>query len=618
MLLVNGGELLKSKLSLDKLKHKYGLLYPNSEESLQELVNCIEMFQNNRSAAMLTRDKEGYQWLYDSNTVGMMMYVDLFADDVKGLMSKGEYLKELGITLIHLMPLMQSRQGENDGGYAVRNYRQVDEKLGDMEVFKKAVKYFHELGIRVCIDYVINHTSDDHEWALKAKEGDGFYQRYYYMYESDESPKAYEKTLIEVFPEVAPGNFTYVKECNRWVMTTFYPFQWDLNYGNPVVFNEMVKIMLYYAEIGIDLIRLDAIPYIWKALGTDCRNQPEAHLILSLFRDILELCAPATAILGEAIIAPDQIVTYFGDQKGKECHVLYNASYMVEIWNSLATRDARHLTHMTDYPIPDQSVWINYARCHDDIGWGLDEQKTRFLGFDPLQHKHFLIQFYQGNFEGSFATGELYEFNPKTMDARNSGTLASLAGLERALKNKDRYQLELALKRIYLIHALFILKKGIPMLYSGDEIGQTNDYTYHENDKIQHDSRWLHRPKMNWEIVKQDNASKNIAEMITQGVAELINIRKKLGQEGYIHHETVIHQRNNHVAIVELSMAPSLVKYQIFFNFSEHQQWVFTEDLRRYKLEGWLIEQIQGKRISLDKEKVLLGPYEVFVTKREI
>jgi amylosucrase len=602
---------------MDKIKKKYMMLYPESRSALDTLLKTLETFRNNRPRDLKQRDLERCHWIHAAETIGMMLYVDLFSDDLKGLISKSDYFESLGITLIHLMPVLKRRHGENDGGYAVSDYHAIDPKIGDLKDLIDVIAHYHVKGIRVCIDYVINHTSDDHEWALRAKAGDKIYQGYYFMFDDKIIPNQYERTLPEVFPVVSPGNFTYNKLIDKWIMTTFYPFQWDLNYRNPLVFAEMVSNLLFFANIGVDLIRLDAIPYVWKTIGTDCRNQPEAHLILSLFRDIIEWCAPSTGLLGEAIISPEIIVKYFGTDKDPECHILYNASYMVEIWNSLATRDTRHISLMPDYNIENNGEWINYARCHDDIGWGLDIEKTWSLGFNPHDHKQFLIDFYLGIFEGSFSSGELYEFNPKTKDARISGTLASLAGLEKAILNSDQYQLELSIKRISLINALFILKKGIPMIYSGDETGQMNDYTYHEVYEKKHDSRWLHRSKMRWEVIKNPENICDVHTQIFHNTKKMIKIRKELYGITGISKEQILHQRNNHIMVLQQHICKDDSNIILFFNTSEDRQWIDTSDLKRYGLSGILREYIQGKLISLENEKILMGPYEFFVTIKE-
>jgi len=593
-------------LCRDIVREKFLNIYPGSHDELSDLFKLMEKFRNERNIKLKKRDEFGSQWIKSEKTVGIMLYVDLFSENLEGLIKHSDHFVDLGITLIHLMPLLMPREGENDGGYAVKNYREIDRRIGDMATFKEVISHYHNLGIRICIDYVINHTSDDHLWAQKALAGDKNYQNYYIMYDEEFIPLEFEKTLEDVFPKIAPGNFTYKEEIRKWVMTTFYPFQWDLNYKNPKVFNEMIENLLFFSNLGVDMVRLDAIPYIWKEVGTKSRNLHKVHLILNLFRDVLAVVAPSTAILGEAIVAPEIILTYFGSEELPECHCLYNASYMVEIWNSIATRDGRHISRMNNTKTLEEAVWINYARCHDDIGWGLDNYNLEDMGFEPYSHKDFLIKFYSGEFNESFAVGELYEFNKLTGDARNSGTLASLAGLERAIFNNDRYQWELALKRIELINGLFIFRKGIPMIYSGDEVGQLNDYSYKLDKTKSHDSRWVHRGKFNWE------AKSPVFEI----VKKIIDLRKSVYKDNPIMKEEVVNISNNNILCIKQTLSKNSDEIFMIFNFSEDRKWVYNNELGNHGIKGVWRDTLYGKKISFDEETTLLGPYEFFVLKK--
>lgn len=602
-------------MKIKEIEQDYLSLYPNGKETFIKLRKMIDTYRESREPALVERDVKGVEWIHSGDTVGIMLYVDLFSGDLKSLIKKSDYFVKLGITLIHLMPILKPRAGENDGGYAVASYREIDPRIGTMADFIDVVKHYHSKGIRLCIDYVVNHTADDHTWAQKALKGEEKYQNYYFFYEDESVPKAFEETMPEVFPKVAPGNFTYREDLEKWVMTTFYPFQWDLNYRNPDVFHEMVENLLFMANIGVDMIRLDAIPFMWKTLGTSCRNLPEVHTLLNLFRNICKYAAPSTALLGEAIMAPNEIVKYFGSEGKAECHSLYNASYMVELWNTLATRDTRHLQLVPTFNTPHNSAWINYARCHDDIGWGLDESRIRQLGFDPHAHKSFLIDFYLGSFEESFSIGELYEFNPETLDARNSGTLASLCGLEKALLTKRKYDLELALKRILLIHAAFIFRKGIPMIYSGDEIAQVNNRDYVKEFHKKHDSRWLHRQSFRWDLEGDTLDVASPQAVVFKQLREMIRIRKEISGENPIERETVFHQSNSKLFIVQQILKGTGDKILLIFNFSEDRQWLYTNEIKRYGVSGSWCDLIQDTSLNFDAEKILIGPYEIFVIK---
>ena len=602
------------------IKVIHNKLYPDSEAAFVKLMKMVEKHAKKRSKTLKALDLEGTSWIKSGNTVGMMLYVDLFSERLIGLIDHIDYFEQLGVTFIHLMPLLRPKEGENDGGYAVSSYREVDPKLGTLSDLEKVIKSFHKRGIRLCIDYVVNHTSDDHAWALKAKEGDIKYQNYYFMYDDDHTPKLYEQSLNQVFPGVAPGNFTYIAPLDKWVMTTFYPFQWDLNYRNPEVLHEMIDNLLFLANKGIDMIRLDAIPYMWKTLGTPCRNLPEVDALLSIFRAAIEAVAPSTALLGEAIVEPEIITRYFGDYERPECHVMYNASYMVEIWNAIATRDARHISEMPRFDAPRDSAWINYARCHDDIGWGLSDERIRRLGFDPHAHKMFLIDFYHGILKDSFSKGELYEFNPVTWDARNSGTLASLSGLEKAIEMRDRYAKELAIKRIELIHALFLFRQGLPMLYSGDEIATLNDYSYKDDPEKGHDSRWLHRPKFDWLSVEALGNHDDPKTIVFEAIKTLIALRKKAYDGVQITDEYNVQFSNHHVLGVVQSLCnldqATCKNTVLIFNFSEDRQWIYASELRRFDFTGLWTDILTGRLVDFDDERILVGPYEYFLLQK--
>ena len=516
------------------LKSSYYELYGTNEITQyrwEQLLSMMEHAKKTRPAALKKADRDGNGWYQSEQIVGMMLYVDKFSNNLTEFEQRIDYLAELGITYVHFMPLLKSRDGNNDGGYAVSDYLMVDDKFGTMEQLERVMKLLKKKGIRTCIDFVLNHTAKEHVWVRKLKEGDHDYDNMYLMFEDDSIPREYEKTLTEIFPEVAPGNFTYYEDLGKYVMTRFYEFQWDLNYRNPQVFNKIVEVMLTLANKGVDIFRLDAIPYIWKEIGTSCMNHPNVHKIIGMMYQIVQQVCPSVIFLGEAIVEPFEIVKYFGNHDTKECNVMYNASFMVLLWNSLATRDVRLMQRSLsiDYDIPEDGAWINYVRCHDDIGWGFENGILKDLGLDPELHKQYMIQFMEGRYPGSFAVGELYEYNPVTKDARNSGTLASLCGLEQALNEKHVYKTELAVKRILLLHAMAISYTGIPLLYSGDEIGQMNDWNYKNIQEYAADSRWLHRASMDWEAAEKRSDLGTVQGQIFSKLQNMIRIRKSSG-----------------------------------------------------------------------------------------
>lgn len=623
----------RTENNLAKAQKLFNKLYPQSiQESFHHsqsydfsaLCSLIESAYDKRPADLKKMDILQPSWYLEQDVVGMTLYLDLFSTDIEGFKKRVPYLKELGITFIHFMPLLETRDGQNDGGYAVKNYTQVQSRFGTTEAFIELVAQLRKNGIKSCIDFVVNHTAKENEWALKAQDGDVEYQEMYFMYDTDDIPKQFDRTVPEVFPEVSPGNFTYYPDFSKWVFTSFYEFQWDLNYRNPKVFYHIVEILLTQANMGINSIRLDAIPFMWKTLGTSCRNLPEIHDLLKLFQLIVQMVCPSVIILGEAIVEPEEIVKYYGTGE-PECQLMYNATHMVNLWNALATRDTRLLQiDQSRFHIPSWSCWINYVRCHDDIGWGFNETALSHFGFSPSAHKQFLIQFYEGNFSGSFAKGELYEFNPETMDARNSGTFSSLCGLEVATKQKSNYQKELALKRMSMINSVLIASSGIPLIYSGDEVATLNDYRYLDDPNKAHDSRWLHRPFMDWERVQN---RKNIATsegLIFQQLKQMIAIRKR---HDIFHSDipmTIVPLNNTAVyCFVKQHKGQQFIG---LFNFSEDRQFVdtapivqelskhayFHEIVKTDLLQGLEITLLNNKHPHTQQSQIQMGPYEFF------
>ncbi len=439
-------------------------------------------------------------WYRGHRLVGMLMYADRFAGTLRGVRSKLDYLQEAGVNYLHLMPLLRSPAGRSDGGYAVADFRTVQPELGTMEDLAALAEACRERGICVCLDFVMNHTSEDHEWARRAREGDPEYQRRYFFYDSWDEPNEYEKYVPQVFPTTAPGNFTWCEQAGKVVMTTFYPYQWDLNYANPAVLCDMMDNMLYLCNQGVDVIRLDAVPYIWKELGTSCRNLPQVHTLVRIMRMAVEIVCPGTLLLGEVVMEPAKVAPYFGTVEKPECHMLYNVTTMATTWHTVATADVRLLKHQLGqvFALPRDYTFLNYLRCHDDIGWGLDYAFLAQFGMEEVAHKKFLNDYFTGKFPASPSRGELYNDDPRLGDARLCGTTASLCGVEKARREEDSRALSLALRRDLMLHAFMFTLSGIPVLYSGDEIAQENDYAYHGDPLKRDDSRWLHRGAMRW------------------------------------------------------------------------------------------------------------------------
>ena len=520
---------LRFQKHLDELKWLYTEVY-NNEWMFDELCRQMYQFYTERRDDLKALDRKREadpDWYKKNDMLGVMLYVDNFAGNLQGVKEKLDYLKDSNINYVHLMPLLETPKDRSDGGYAVANFRKVQPELGTMEDLEEVTKACHDRDMSVCMDFVMNHTSEDHEWAVRARRGEGEYMSRYFFYDNYAIPAQFEKTVPQVFPTSAPGNFTYLPELGHYVMTTFYPYQWDLNYRNPRVFNEMMYNFLFFANAGIDVIRIDAVPYIWKELGTSCRNLPRVHTIVRMMRMIGEIVCPGILLLGEVVMEPSKVVPYFGTLEKPECHMLYNVTTMATTWNSVATRDTRLLKNQMDVlaSLPKEYVFLNYLRCHDDIGWGLDYPTLRWWGMEERPHKQYINDFFAGTVEGSFSRGELYNADPVTGDARFCATTASMCGVEKAGFEQDEEQMDAAIRRVLMLHAFMFTESGIPMLYSGDEVGQTNDYSYKDVPEKASDSRYIHRGKFRWELVDDIKNEGSVSERIYHGLDKLEKIR---------------------------------------------------------------------------------------------
>lgn len=532
-------------------------------------------------------------WFQSNRMLGGVCYVDLYAGNLDGIRAKIPYFKELGLTYLHLMPLFRAPAGENDGGYAISSYREVDPRLGSLPGLADLAAELRQNGISLVVDFVFNHTSNEHAWALKARAGDPEYLEYYLTYIDRAMPDAYEKTLREIFPDEHPGAFTYFADMQRWVWTTFHSYQWDLNYRNPAVFTAMAGELLALANAGVEVLRLDAVAFIWKQLGTGCENLPEAHQIIQAFNAAARIAAPALLFKSEAIVHPDDVVRYISLD---ECQLSYNPLLMALLWESLATRDVRLLdvALRERFKLKSGCAWVNYVRVHDDIGWTFSDEDAARLGIDAYGHRRFLNDFYTGRFSGSFARGLPFQENPKTGDCRISGTCASLAGLEKAINEETEREVELAIRRILLIHAIILTAGGIPLIYLGDEIGTLNDYSYRNDPRKLNDSRWVHRPAADWERMGRRNDAATLEGRVYQGLQRLIRLRKNCaalagGQLQSI--ETGSARVLGYLRVHEGEQA------LILANFSEQPQIVSANQLRLYGLSYHFTDRVNGAEI---------------------
>ena len=551
------------------------------------------------------------EWFSSERVIGGALYVDLFSENLGRLTESIDYFKELGLTYVHLMPLFAVRPGDNDGGYAISNYRSVDPRLGTIDDLRNLASKLRESGISLVLDFVFNHTSDDHEWAQRAQAGEWEYQQYYYIFPNRDLPDQYERTLREIFPTVRRGNFTWHDAMQQWVWTTFNSFQWDLNYHNPSVFRAMLEEMFFIADTGVDILRLDAVAFIWKRMGTSCENLPEAHKLIQAFNRLARIATPGLVFKSEAIVHPDEVVKYISPN---ECQISYNPTLMALLWESLATRKVdllvRSLSHR--HRLPTCTAWVNYLRCHDDIGWTFDDADAAALGINAYDHRQFLNRFYTGQFEGSFARGIPFQENLETGDMRIAGTLASLAGLEKAIEENCEVEKELAIKRMLLLQGVTLSIGGIPLIYLGEEWAMLNDYDFIKDPAKAGDTRWVHRPKMRWEFLAElDGGSESqegsIRKEVFQSLRRMIAVRKSLPPLAGQSMDLIATGNSNVLGFVRFHESHRLI---VLANFCERQQSISGNVLRTAGL-GRFFEDAISSITYPTSEAISLEPYQI-------
>ena len=555
----------------EEMKRLYLSLY-HDEHAYDYFVGMLSRCYDQRKTVLRELDDARLarpDWFKARDVLGMLMYTQCFGGTLKGVQEHLDYLQETGVNYLHLMPLLESPKDRSDGGYAVADFRKVQPELGTMEDLADLADECHEKGMAVCLDFVMNHTSEDHEWARRARAGEIEYQQRYFFYDDWTIPKIYEQTVPQVFPTTAPGNFSWCEEAGKVVMTTFYPYQWDLNYANPTVFNDMTEDMLFLCNQGVDVIRLDATPYIWKELHTTCRNLPQVHTLVRLMRLACECVCPGVLLLGEVVMEPSKVVPYFGTITEPECHMLYNVTTMASTWHTVATKDVRLLRSQLDkvFALPKVYTFLNYLRCHDDIGWGLDYEYLSQFAQSEVPHKRYLNDYLTGKWPGSAARGELYNDDPRLGDARLCGTTASLCGAE-----QDKAQ---ALAKIEMLHAFLLTLSGVPVLYSGDEIGQMNDYTYHDDLVKREDSRYLHRGAFSWDDAARRTDCASWQGSVYEKIAALVKLRRNHGVFDAQADVWTFDTGSNHVLGVGRYYEKK--KLLTLFNFGDHAHTVMID-----------------------------------------
>ncbi|PCI51002.1 MAG: hypothetical protein COB49_03135 [Alphaproteobacteria bacterium] len=594
------------------LRDLYGHL-PGFDLWLAKIFEIINVSVNQRPQYLLDldniRETTDRDWYLKPDMMAYMCYADRFAGDFKGVEKKIPYLKKLGVTYLHLLSALKPRAGHNDGGFAVADYYATNPKYGSMDDLENLTGTLKKNGISPCIDFVFNHTAMDHVWAQKAIAGDPYYKDFYYFFDDETVPQEYENSLNEVLPETSPGNFTYFEETKSWVWTTFYYYQWDLNYKNPNVFTEMLKAMLSLANKGIQVFRLDATAYLWKKKGTNCLNLPETHKLLQVFRAAISLAAPAVCLKAEAIVGARYISKYLGDREGKkpECQLSYHNALMAALWDSLATGNVLRMSGMLKSlpPKPLGTSWITYLRCHDDIGWGAltDDRKASWAASREDLHK--LNDFYEGKTEGSFARGQAFQVSCKDVFHGTNGTLASLAGLEKAMDSGNDADINTAILRIMMLYKIIFSFGGIPLLFMGEEIGLFNDYAYNKLDPVA-DARWLHRPALPDKNQKEGIKLRNIRRKIFYGIQKMTQLRKK---QPLLHADVptiILDSGNSHTFAFVRKYRAGL--FLVLANFSSETQRIPSEFATKNGLSMPLIEQFTDAGYDLS-QGLTLTPY---------
>jgi amylosucrase len=603
----------------------FKLLYGDRHDFKEQMVSLVEtlaMRYIEREPRLrrtdLAREKD-YNWFLSQKWVGMALYCDRFADDLKGLRENLPYLQELGINLLHIMPMLDCPPDKSDGGYAVRNFYNIDPRFGSLEDVETLASNLKKRDMLLALDVVINHTSDEHEWAQRARAGEKKYQDYYYVFNDREFPDIYEETMPEIFPATAPGNFTWDAAMGKWVMTVFNHYQWDLNYHNPAVLIEMIDIILFWANKGADILRLDAVAFLWKKIGSVCQNEREAHLLLQLMKDCCQVTAPGVLFIAEAIVAPGEIAKYFGEDaiNAKECEIAYNATFMALLWDAVATKNAKLLSQgVKSLPQKlERATWLNYVRCHDDIGLGFDDNDIRLAGYDPARHRQFLVDYFTGGFLASPARGLPFGANPKTGDARISGSLASLVGLESALENQDEKAIETAIKTIVQLHSLIMAFGGIPLLYYGDAIGTLNSLEYLADLSKAADNRWMNRSNFNWNKAEKRHQTGTVEQRIFSSLKKMIALRKEISAFADFDNRQLLNVGNPNLFVFSrVDPLNNRNRVLVVSNFNDAEQRLQVDVLRPY---GFFLPDgmkclCTGERFYVENDEVILPPLSCY------
>jgi len=599
-------------------------LYGHRDDFKLQMLRLVETMAKgyiDRSAELERLDiqrEQDHNWFLSQKWVGMALYSNGFAENLPDLANKISYFQELGVNIVHIMPILKCPEGKSDGGYAISDFREIDDRVGNLEDVRNIAEEFRKRDILLVLDIVLNHTSDEHEWAKQAIKGDRRFQDYYYIFENREVPDMFEQSMPDVFPETDPGNFTWNAEMGKWAMTVFHDYQWDLNYSNPAVFIEMLDIILFWANQGVDILRLDAVAFLWKKIGTTCQNERKAHLILQLMKDCCQVTAPGVLFIAEAIVAPIEVIKYFGEDAiaAKECEIAYNATLMALLWDGIATKNTK-LIYQGIKNLPnklDRATWLNYVRCHDDIGFGFDDNDIRLAGYEPSSHRRFLVDYFSGKYDAS-AKGLVFMPNEVTGDARICGSLASLVGLESALEHGDNQLIASSINRILLLHGIILSFGGIPLLYNGDALGVLNDYSYSEDPSKSNDNRWVHRPKIDWEKAELRKKQGTVEYTIFNAMKKMIAIRKEISAFADFNNRELLQIDNPHLlCFMRFDPQRPSEKILAIANFDANPQYLDLETISNagFSVYSRFVDLYSGKMPSQHDGRIVLHGYQFY------
>lgn len=542
-----------------------------------------------RPASLLAIDAQRAaqpDWFASEHMLGYSAYVAQFGTSFQGVAERIGHLKEAGVSYLHLLPFLRPRAGENDGGFALASFDDVDPALGTNEDLDALCTALREAGISLCADLVLNHVADDHPWAVGAVQGDARLREFFHVFPDRSMPDRYEPTLGQVFPQAAPGNFTYVEALDGWVWTTFYPFQWDLNYANRAVFAEVAAALLRLANRGVEAFRLDSTAFLWKREGSSCMNLPEAHAILQALRALVSIVAPGVLLKAEAIVPTRDLPAYLGSADTAECHLAYHSTLMAAGWAALAEQDTSLLREViaNTPPLPPAASWVTYIRCHDDIGWKILAEEAR-----SQERLDGIADFFHGR-HGSFARGVAFQSGRAT-----NGTAASLAGFETASTPEQAAD---CLRRLVLLHGLAFSFGGLPLLYMGDELGTLNEHGYLADPGRAHDTRWVQRAALDPARLAQRHDASGAAGAVFGALRTLVARRQSQPDLAAGQPRTLLHAVDPAVL--------ALVRGERFLNLSNFSARSIELDLAAIGAGQW----------AVDGGRVVLGPWAMLWLER--